>query len=74
MILQTTDGVHQIEHPGGLPANVAFIVMAQYRLGQVEEAKKSLERLRGLLKEGSFASDSEAQRLLREAEALFYTR
>jgi len=72
-ILETTDGVLQLKHPGKVPSNVAFIAMAQYQLGQHEEAKKSLERLRGLLKEGSFADDPEAQELLREAEALFGT-
>ncbi len=70
-MLQTTDRAHQIQHPDGIPRNVAFVAMAQYRVGQHEEAKKSLERLRGLVKEGSFAGDPEAQGLLREAEAIF---
>jgi len=70
MILQTTDGVHKIKHPGGVPRDVAFIAMAQYRLGQGGEAKKSLERLRALVKAGSYAGDPEAQGLLREAEAV----
>ncbi|MCH8217117.1 MAG: hypothetical protein IH892_10125, partial [Planctomycetes bacterium] len=68
-ILQAADRAHRIQHPGGIPRDVAFIAMAQYRLGQHEEAKKSLERLRGLL-EGSYAGDPEAQGLLREAEEL----
>ncbi len=74
MILQTTDSVHKIKHPDGIPFDVAFIAMAQYQLGEQEEAKKSLERLRGLLKEDTYAGDPEAQEFLREAEALFGTK
>ena len=73
-ILETTDGVLQLTQPGRVPSNVAFIAMAQYQLEQREEAMKSLERLRGLLKEGSFADDPEAQEFLREAETLFGTK
>jgi tetratricopeptide (TPR) repeat protein len=73
-ILQTIDGVLQLTQPGRVPSNVAFIAMAQYQLEQREEAMKSLERLRGLLKEGSYADDPEAQEFLREAEALFGTK
>jgi len=69
-VLQKTDKVNRLKQSGGIPWDVAFIAMAQYQLGHHEEAKKSLKRLRGLLKEGSFAGDPEGQGFLREAEAL----
>ena len=43
------------------PADVAFIAMSLHRLGRSEEARAALGRLRDLLKNKSFADDSEAE-------------
>src|SRR5262249_13247121 len=53
-----------------LPANLAFLAMAQHRLGEKEEAKATLARLRQVMRQERWAKDAEAQDLLREAEAV----
>jgi WD40 repeat protein/serine/threonine protein kinase len=55
---------------GVQPADLAFIAMAQFRLGRVEEARASLARLRELMREGRHAASQESQAFAREAEAL----
>jgi hypothetical protein len=54
---------------GGIPANHAFIAMAEQELGQVQEARASLQRLRALMKNPARARDAEGLGFLREAEA-----
>jgi hypothetical protein len=53
------------ERPGGL----AFLTMAQHRLGHRREAHDALGRLREVMKNPQWAN-SQAQALLREAEAI----
>src|SRR5262249_50517769 len=57
---------------GGEPANLAFLALARQRLGQPEEARQLLARLRAVMKKTpSFETGpSEAASFLREAEAL----
>ncbi len=52
------------------PRDVAYIAMALYRLGRIEEAKATLDRLRDLLKDESFAEDEKANACLAELEKL----
>jgi serine/threonine protein kinase/tetratricopeptide (TPR) repeat protein len=52
------------------PCDIAYIAMALHRLGQHEEAKVTLDRLRNLLKDERFAEDEEAKTCLAEAEKL----
>jgi tetratricopeptide (TPR) repeat protein len=55
---------------GPLPADLAFLALAQHRAGESTKAKENLERLRGLMKQPGWAKDAEARALLREAETI----
>jgi WD40 repeat protein/tRNA A-37 threonylcarbamoyl transferase component Bud32 len=55
---------------GPLPADLAFIAMAQHRLGQHAEARKTLEQLRGTMKNGRWSADIESKTFLDEATNL----
>ena len=52
------------------PADLAFLALAENRLGQSEKARSTLGRLRELMKDPARAKDQEAQALLREAETI----
>jgi hypothetical protein len=52
------------------PADLAFLAMAEYRLGQTNPARVALNRLRELMKKPEHAQDQQGQTFLREAEAL----
>ena len=65
--LQMSDRDHQIQHPGGIPRDVAFVAMAQHQLGHHAESELSLKRLQKLMATGSYCGDFEGQALLREA-------
>jgi hypothetical protein len=52
------------------PATLAFLAMAQQRLGHKTEGLATLSRLRKLLQTPAWAQDSESQGLLAEADAL----
>ena len=54
----------------GVPAALAFLAMAQHRLGEPRQAREALARLREVMKQPGRAEDVEAQAFLREAEAL----
>jgi len=49
---------------------MAFLAMAQYRLGHKEQAQANLNRLREMLVKPKYARDKEAQGFLRETEML----
>ena len=53
-----------------IPADLAFLAMAQHRLGRGDQARESLGRLRELVAQPRWAEDIDARGLLREAEAL----
>ena len=53
-----------------IPEVLAFLAMAQHRVGQPQDARTTLEQLRQTLKTPQRAAHSEAQRFLREAEEL----
>jgi WD40 repeat protein/serine/threonine protein kinase/Flp pilus assembly protein TadD len=55
---------------GSLPADLAFLAMAQHQLGRKEQAQATLARLREAMKQPRWAQDAESQAFLREAEAL----
>ena len=63
-------GIRLSEGPGATPAGLAFLAMAQRRLGRPQEARASLDRLRESLKDPRRAQDTEAQAFLREAESV----
>jgi len=53
-----------------VPAALAFLAMAQHRLGEPRQAQETLARLRECMKRPGRAEDAEAQGFLREAEVL----
>jgi WD40 repeat protein/tRNA A-37 threonylcarbamoyl transferase component Bud32 len=54
---------------GPYPADLAFLAMAHYQVGDEEQARTALVRLRTLASRSPWASAKEAQALLREASA-----
>jgi WD40 repeat protein/tRNA A-37 threonylcarbamoyl transferase component Bud32 len=52
------------------PANLAFLAMAQHRLGRPEQARATLARLRETMKKPNWAGDAELEAFLREAGEL----
>jgi Flp pilus assembly protein TadD len=52
------------------PAVLAFLAMGHHRLGQREQARTELARLRELLNQPRWAKNAEALDLMHEAEAL----
>jgi WD40 repeat protein len=55
---------------GPIPADLAFLAMAQHRIGQQAEARKTLEQLRGIMKNPRWSDDVESKTFLDEAAAL----
>ena len=55
---------------GSLPADIAFIAMAHYQLGNMKETQAFLQQLRELMKTPKWAKDEESQGYLKEVEAL----
>jgi WD40 repeat protein len=55
---------------GPPPARLAFIAMAQHRLGQIDKARRALDQLREVLKALPWSGDAESKALLDEAAAL----
>jgi WD40 repeat protein/tetratricopeptide (TPR) repeat protein len=55
---------------GPQPADLAFLTMASYRLGEKDQAQKTLKRLREALKRPPWIHDDEARGFLEEAETL----
>jgi hypothetical protein len=68
--LTRSDQLNAPKHQGSIPADLAFLAMAQLRLGQKEQAQAALARLREAMKNPRWTKDAEAQGFLREAEAL----
>jgi WD40 repeat protein len=58
---------------GPSPADLAFLAMAQHHLGETEQARATLGRLRELIKTPRWAKHLPAQDRLREAEAVLKT-
>jgi hypothetical protein len=56
------------------PATLAFLAMAQHRIGEGEQARSSLARLREILKEPEWANNPEAEALGREAARLIESK
>ena len=52
------------------PADLAFLALAQHRVGQVQHARAALARLRESMKKPEWVNDEEALAFLREAETL----
>jgi hypothetical protein len=52
------------------PSGLAFLALAQHRLGRSEMARETLAQLRKVMKGPRWAADSEAHAFLREAETI----
>jgi tetratricopeptide (TPR) repeat protein len=52
------------------PSDLAFLALAQHRLGQTEKARSTLGQLREVMKNPRLAGDQEAQAFLREAQTI----
>jgi Flp pilus assembly protein TadD len=57
-----------------LPAELAFLAMAQYRWDQKEQARATLGRVRHLIHEPRWSQHAELHGFVREAEALIQSR
>jgi hypothetical protein len=52
------------------PSDLAFLALAQHRLGQPEKARDTLRRLREVMKDPQQSGNPESQAFLREAETI----
>jgi hypothetical protein len=68
--LAHADELNAVRFQDSLPSNLAFLALAQHRLGQTETARATLSRLRAAMKKPQWAKNQQAQDLLREAEVL----
>jgi hypothetical protein len=55
---------------GSIPADLAFLAMAQHHLGKKNETKETLDRFRKVMKQAGWARDGESVSFLLEAEEL----
>jgi hypothetical protein len=55
---------------GSLPADLAFLALAQHRLGDAGQARAALDRLRAVMKQPEHAGNEEFRSFLREAEVI----
>ena len=53
-----------------VPADLAFLALAQHRLGQSDKARVTLARLREVMKDPQLAGNSDARAFLLEAETI----
>jgi eukaryotic-like serine/threonine-protein kinase len=68
--LTRADELNQETNGGPLPADLAFLAMSRYKLGETARAQASLTEMRATLEKPNWARNEEAQRLSKEAEAL----
>lgn len=68
--LTHADELNREAEAGSVPADLAFLAMTRYRIGEKEQARASLAVLRETSQKPSWAGNQEARRLLKEAEAL----
>jgi WD40 repeat protein/tRNA A-37 threonylcarbamoyl transferase component Bud32 len=68
--LTRADEVNRAAHGAPAPADLAFLAMSRYQLRERDRAQASLTQLREALQRPNWARNEEAQRLLKEAEAL----
>jgi hypothetical protein len=67
--LTQSDQLNTVRFNSSIPGDLAFLAMAQHRLGHQEPAQAALQRLREAMKTPRWANNTEAQAFLREAEA-----
>ncbi len=72
--LTRANQLNQTDHGGHAPADLAFLTMARYQIGQQDQARAILNQLRETMQKPNSARDEEVQSLLKEAEALLAGR
>jgi WD40 repeat protein len=72
--LTHADDLNQAAEGDSVPADLAFLAMTRFQMREKERAQASLTQLRETLQKTNWARDEEAQRLLKEAEALLAGR
>jgi WD40 repeat protein/tRNA A-37 threonylcarbamoyl transferase component Bud32 len=68
--LTHADELNQAAQGGPVPADLAFLAMSRYQMGERDRAQAILTQLRETLQKPKWAGNEEAQRLLIEAEAV----
>jgi tetratricopeptide (TPR) repeat protein len=68
--LTRADELNQAAEGGSVPADLAFLAMCRYQMRERDRVQASLTQLRETLQKPNWARKEEAQRLLKEAEAL----
>jgi len=68
--LKRSDKLNSASKAGRQPADVAFLAMANFKLGQKDKSQTLLGELRQLMKQPKWSGNGEAQGFLREAEEL----
>ena len=68
--LTQADRINSVAPSGPIPADLAFLALAQHRLGQPDQARAALRRLQATMKRPEWATNEEARGVLREAEAI----
>jgi WD40 repeat protein len=63
-------GLNEAERGGPVPADLAFLAMTRYQLGEKEQARALLGRLRETMQKPNWRGNEEGQDFLKEAEAL----
>jgi Tfp pilus assembly protein PilF len=66
--LTQSDRINSAGARGPQPADLAFLALAHHRLGEPDQARSALGRLRASMKKPEHASTSEAQMFQSEAE------
>jgi WD40 repeat protein len=72
--LTRADELNQAAQGSPVPADLALLAMTRYQLHEKDRAQASLTQLRETLQKPNWARNEEAQRLLKEAEALLAGR
>jgi Flp pilus assembly protein TadD len=69
-ILTEADRLDAAADQASVPANLAFLAMAEYQQGHKEQAQAFLQRLRALMAERDWSKQAEAKAFANEAETL----
>jgi hypothetical protein len=68
--LTRSDRIYAKIHQGSRPVDLAFVAMAQDRLGRQREARATFERLVQAMENPAVSNDQQAEGFLHEAEVL----
>ena len=69
-VLTEADSLNAVAGQGSVPANLAFLAMAEHQQGHRDQAQTFLQRLRARMAEGDWSKQAEAKAFATEAETL----